>query len=736
MSHPAWADDAVKLRELIFPASHIEIGYGNANGELFLPAHLNGLRRDWALLAFDWRRPIVRLGNPDDDGIRWRLAARMAGDAKAMTGEYGKQNAYRVSFALQALPVRVSDSFHTPLIGAGGARLRLPDGFVRGADTRDMSGLTNALRRTLIGSTVHRNDVAAEFTLDADWELSARVQKVAQGGSRLRGAAWGPSAATARALVVPEPLDHDTVNIDLALTYSGEDERVSFTYFGSLFRNRIDGIHVDNPYSSTPWTGGTTGLPRGFPLGEGRLGSAPDNAFHQIGANGNIDFSNTTRLAFALQKGRGTQNDTFLPYTVNPGLASLRLPRTSLDGRVDQTFASMRLTLRPQRSLHLTAALRYEDKDNATPRAQYVYVGGDAQRQPAADAASDRVRSNFARDKRQVVVSFDADVRLPQGFNFKGGFEHEHVERTGTEVDATRENTLRVEVRRLASTPWFGKAAFAMAERRGSPYRPNAPFLEGYSSPSFIAALAATTSCLELVECLRPGPLVRKFYLADRNRARGSVLFGWMDGSPWSALARADLTRDHYPDTPYGLKDAATTSGNVEINVAPSDSFRANVWTSHERQRRFQRARQIIGFTPLPTPTDADWTHRAREYTTSAGLGAHWVGLLGRRLDIDIDLVASRSRLPDATQTGAGLATALPLPDAVTRSFETRMGLRYRIDRSSNVSMGIGARRTRGFDWGLAGVNANTLPSTIGTLQTVAAPRASTITLTYTRSFR
>ena len=61
-----------------------------------------------------------------------------------------------------------------------------------------------------------------------------------------------------------------------------------------------------------------------------------------------------TRVNLDVSYGWMLQDQTFLPYTVNPGLTVTNpLPRNSLDGEINTTLVNLRLTSHPSMKVHL-----------------------------------------------------------------------------------------------------------------------------------------------------------------------------------------------------------------------------------------------------------------------------------------------------------------------------------------------------------------------------------------------
>ena len=85
-----------------------------------------------------------------------------------------------------------------------------------------------------------------------------------------------------------------------------------------------------------------------------------------------------TRFSTRLTWGRQRQDDVFLPYTTNTGLALDPLPRAGLDGRVD-TFAGVaRVVSQVTERLRFSLGRRERKRDNATPALTLTPVIGEA----------------------------------------------------------------------------------------------------------------------------------------------------------------------------------------------------------------------------------------------------------------------------------------------------------------------------------------------------------------------
>lgn len=735
--------DAAKITELTRPISAIEIGIGGLHGAPSpAPGSAAGPERPGGFLItnFDLRGSQYSYGNADDDKTRWRVSGSDLGlRSRNLAGEYGRQGAYRILFGHDRLAHLASTSFETPFVNSGATILALPAGFARARDTGGMTSLAAALHRHDLEMRRQRNEIAVSYMLNPDWELRTSWRGEDRNGLRARGAELGSNPGNARTVPLPEPVDSSTQLLDAAIAFTGDAHRFSFGYHGSLFRNRVDAVTWQSPYAGSVWTGGGSGLTDGFALDRGRSGVAPDNQFHQFTANGMVEFSSTTRLTLTGSRGRMTQNEALLPYTINPGLASAALPRGALGGLVNTTFLHARLALRPMRNLSVSAWLRYEDRDNRTPMSEYRYVDGDVQLQPSPGADSERIRTNLPRSRRQQQVATEADYRFSPAAAVRAGWEHDEVRRTFAEVARTTEDTWRIEFRG-GSGAFTGSGGVALLARRGTQYLYHLPYLASYTSAAYITGIATENGCIDLPRCIRTGPLQNKFYLADRDRERVRLLLGFMPTAAWSLNARLDINRDRYPHSPYGLTNARSWSAGADLGYIFSDDVSATLFCAVDDQRSRMRSRQISPASATPPGlTDADWANQFADRTASIGAGLRHKGLLGGRLGLSADAIIVRGRTPISTTVGPavvpGQIPAATLPDLNARSAIASLDARYALDRQTALRANFFYRRLDRADWAFAQVNATTLANVLGTNETTPRLRQYGGGLSWVRSF-
>src|SRR5262249_1274853 len=152
-----------------------------------------------------------------------------------------------------------------------------------------------------------RSRFDAGFTWIAGQEWSAQLgyrRDVRDGVQRIAGSFFSNSSH----LVMP--LDQATDQFEVSATYATPRLTATVAYQLSLFHNDAPSLTWSNPFS--PLAPGAD---------TGQLALPPGNQFHQLIASGAYQVSPTLRVSGDIAFGRMTQDEAFLPATVNATLA-------------------------------------------------------------------------------------------------------------------------------------------------------------------------------------------------------------------------------------------------------------------------------------------------------------------------------------------------------------------------------------------------------------------------------
>ena len=719
------------LIEVTHPSSSVELGVGHVSENSFKFGEYTGLNE----------QGFYGIGNIDVRGggyydspsaRRWSLSGQNLGlDSRELSGTFGEQGKYGLNFGYSEVPKFRWDSYQTPYLGTGGSTLSLPANWVPSGTTPGMSQLGTDLHGFDVKTVRTRYDVGATYLFTPEWQFKADFHREDKDGTKVTGMVFGNTGGNPRAVLLPEPVDYETDQVDVTLAYYGEKGQVTVGYYGSWFSNSNSAVRFQNAYSTiTGWAPGT-----GYPT-FGEYSLPPDNQFHQANLSAGYNFTPTTRLAVNASRGYATQDDTFLPYTSNPNIAiTTPLPRSSLDGEVIVTTANARLTAMPMRKLNVSVAYKYDDHDDTTPRAQYIYIGGDSSTSQATPgSASDHIRTNLPYSWTKHLVNADATYSLWRGGKVKAGYDYKHTDRKFYSVDTTTENTYRIDLFQSAtefldgSMGLSGSIGYAHSFRDGSEYT-DAPFLASFTSPAYITSLGQF-----VFDNL---PQQQKFFLANRSRDR---LRAALDFSPTEKItfdAQMDINNDNYTSSRYGLTNAHGWSLNLDTTYMVSEHLSANAFYTHERMRSTEWSRSFrnnLADAAAPFST-SDWSNVTIDETDTFGFGAKYTGFFKGKLTLDGNFMFVRGRTAISTTVGTALS-ALPLPDLKSDLDIISVSGTYKIDKHSLVRLAYVHQSLDTNDWAYDLVGPTTLNNVLGTGQTPPNYTENVFGVSYIYNFR
>lgn len=524
---------ANESHEVIVVATRIlEYGVGYVSNSSYRFGRFSGLKDAglYVIGAFD---VTSHPGRPD----YLRLHGRNLGlDSRRLSLEYGEQGKFETHVEYNELPNFKMDSVHTPYQGVDGDNLKVAPG---ASPTVLMPLSLDTKRKRFTGGV--------SFFPQKDWKASLEVRQehkdgtdwVGGGLQRTSGGA-GISPGQTYTVILPEPIDQTTTELDAGLEYNGEQSQLRLTLHGSLFNNSYSSLRWEEPGFTTS---GRTTLPN-----EGQLALAPDNRFFQLGLSGSSRISGTTRVTGLLSVGLMQQDDFFLPYGLN---ASTALPRSSLDGEVSVYSMHAGFTSQPLRSLRLKAQYRFNERDNRTPQAAYLYEVMDSGKPPHPKVTVTNEPLSYRKHKARL----DANYRFSSKWSGSAGLEHRYTERDYSDVAKSRE--------------YIGSARLQWRPRE-----------------DIDASLRLTKSSREAsnyeAELLKQNPLLRKYHLADRDQTKTGLLLNYAPTSNVNIGFGADLVEDSYTDSLLGLSNADSRNYNSDVCFYLTPEIQLTAFYTHD----------------------------------------------------------------------------------------------------------------------------------------------------------
>jgi len=620
---PAEAAEVDEVTELSKPESTVQAGVGYVNRDNQRFGQYTGLNEKGAYGLLD-----LDLVQRDDATGTWlKLSGRNLGlDDREVRVEHRRQGDWGYFIDFSQIPRFDPYTVNTGLSGIGSI-----DQTVNGEALRDVKLDT-------------RRDIATlgvDKQLSTGFDFQVRFRNEEKEGARRFGQGNNPGAPDVRFLT--DPIDYTTKQIEATLGYTTERLQVSGGYYGTTFDNHNPALNIN---------GGIAAL--GSPLA-----LPPGNQSHQLFVTGGYNFTPTTRSTFKAAYTHQTQDEGFVAPSTTTG-------RSDLGGEVNTTLLQLGLTAKPIPKLSLLANLRYEDKDDKTPIAQY-FTG--------VTGTSTLDGSNEPRSLKTTLGKLEAGYALPMNFRVTGGVDYEERKRNTYRVrsvshrDETDETSYRAELRRSMSETITGALAYVHSKRDGSPFLDTVRS-DGSSGSNLIAPI----------------------HLADRDRDKVRLSLNWMPTEPLSLQFFVDQARDEYgarTDQNLGVRSGKARNYSVDAAYTFSETWQATAWLSRN-DNRVDQASQV------GAPTGQLWGAQLRNLGNAVGLGVRAKATSALEIGADLQYSAIRDEFEMQAITGAAVDS---LPAITTHQTSARLFGKYALQRNAGVRVDYVYDRFSTNDW-------------------------------------
>ena len=607
-----------------------------------------GLQRQGAHLVLGGT--VSRRG---DDGYFADLSATDLGlDSRRVVGQAGREGLYSLRLGYAEMPRHLSDGAMSPFLGNGGNSLTLPAGFP--ASSTAAMPLAGTLQPVDLGYRYKRYDLGASWIAGQDWSYRVSLRHDVRDGTKPISGSFFINASQLAA-----PVDQVTDQLEVSASYATRRVQATLGYQLSVFRNDHEALTWANPF--TPVVSGST---------SGQLALAPDNQFHQFVGSAGYDITPKIRVSGDFAVGRMTQDAAYLAPTLNAALAPTvpALPVQSLGGRADTFNGSVKVTAAPLEGLRLNASYARDRRDNRTPVQSYPSVATDMFLEPAS-------RSNTPFSITQDRFKIGGDYRGPGSLRLSAGAEQDDRERSYQEVVNTRETTIWGRVGVQPREDLLLSLKLAHAGRNNSTYGTSVWF--GYPE----------------------NPLLRKFYLADRQRDSATGRAEFTLNEKVSLTFSTDYANDDYNHSVVGLTSARSLNIGADMSVAFSEQTQLHVFAQGERIRSRQAGSEAFA--------GPDWTGQTKDSFDVLGVGLKHA-MMDNKLDLGADLSISRSRSDIAVDSGAA---APPFPTATTKLDSLKLYATYKLKDNLWLTGSYWYERYDAQDWRLDGILPATLPN-------------------------
>jgi hypothetical protein len=172
---------------------------------------------------------------------------------------------------------------------------------------------------------------------------------------------WGASFGFSNDVEVALPYDSRTNDFTTSAEWSnGRGGMVRMAYDGSWFNNLDDTLTWDSPLRLND----STSAP-----GRGRMALWPSNSVQTISTAASAKLKRRTQVTGFFSYGFWSNDELLQPFTINPTLPQMALPRSSANAEAHVFSTNISLVSRPVTDWRFSARLRRYDYDNQTPHA-------------------------------------------------------------------------------------------------------------------------------------------------------------------------------------------------------------------------------------------------------------------------------------------------------------------------------------------------------------------------------
>lgn len=386
---------------------------------------------------------------------------------------------------------------------------------------------------------------------------------------------FGLSFAFNDANELPIPLDHRTNNLEANLEYGNAQGMVRFGWQASYFANQVHDVVWDNPLRATDVTPfDPNGYSNGNGPARGRLAMPPDSSMNMVSATGLYRLPSRTTITGTLWFSAMNQNDTLIPWTINPAIANTSvyaqfpklatLPRQTAEAKVHGLNGAFNLTSRPNNFFGLNLRYRLNDHNNLTP----VF---DATEYVRFDAVPEEIEHGLSQsfDIRQNTFDLTGTFKLAPFTALNLGYTFDDFQRTGRSFSDMRDYTFRASLDTLGNQYVTVRTSFDHTTRIGA----------GFSEAS--------------IEFGGAQPGLRFYDEADRDRDRGALLFVLTPSAVMDVTFQLTAGRDTYKGEghEFGLLSNNNQSYNIGTSVSPVSTVTLGAHYGREVFSSFQSAR-------------------------------------------------------------------------------------------------------------------------------------------------
>ncbi len=439
------------------------------------------------------------------------------------------------------------------------------------------------------------------------------------------------------------PVDATTDKFSSGLSVSGQNWLTTVNYQYSEYDNQIDSLSL--PYLADVYA------------------PAPDNSAYQLSLAGNYLYGRTA-ISALVATGRMIQDAAVIQTTGNP--------IQNWDGQIDTTDGKFNITSMVSNRLRLGASVSYSKRDNKSSTWEFAQL--------ESDGISGAFKQNVLLDSEKLTYKLNLSYRIDSDYRLQAGIDRKELERSYSDREQTDETKLwtQLNVRSIANSKLKLKASYG--QRDGSQYQ-----------------ASGLTSSIE-------NPLLRKFYLADRDRLAFEAKFSHAPASWINVSLTGRYADDDYSDTSLGLTASEDISYNLNLDLMFAKQFTGYAFAGQQWIESKQNGSQSF--------STADWSADVEDEFINLGLGVNYAGLMQNKLSLGLDYLFANSN----SDKQVVYMTSQPQGDYYSYRHSAELYANYKVSEQLGVKLGYQYERYYDTDNAQVDVSAINGLTTLGKL--------------------
>jgi MtrB/PioB family decaheme-associated outer membrane protein len=485
---------------------------------------------------------------------------------------------YRLAINHRNLNTYGDNDALTPFKNTGKSSLELSDNWQRISTTTDID--TDSLQ--LFSNKLERQywQLKAEKQWTTDWLTYVNFQHEDK-----KGVDTVSGNILTKAVLLPRGIDQKHLQLDMGSYYSFDKTMLLINYYHSNFNNNQNETRWQSPYSIL--FGGAN---------SGQLSTAPNNQMSQLSAFGRFQYNNVN-LQARFSYGQLTQDQAFLPYSINSTILVNVLPKTSLDGNIKTFSAHVNAQYKVNKNWRLSVNYHFDDRDNKTQIASYQHVLTDSVL--FTDNFNNKTNKSYRNTKEQIKLESKWRFLPKSQLIFGGQFEQRERDIPGRSFTEDK----KVYIKLATQLKHVQKISLQLSQQLRD--------VRQFYQLNVIQDVGGKIN--------RP-----QYYFADRKRmeARAQLSFYPIYNTDISLLGY--FSRDHYLNTDRGLRENKRRGIDLSAHkeIAKDISFSAYVhkeWQYHVSRESYRLS---------------DWFAVNEDKTNTAGLSVTVSNLADDKLTV------------------------------------------------------------------------------------------------------